>query len=118
MHKLFAAITAVGMACSALAPPACADIIRTDAALAGKNFCWLLGRDSEQYGRDHSYAYSFVASYSVQVVIHGTWTVSHDGLVTLKIDGGGTLVRRYDVNGEHVVELTGSVGGGDNGHVC
>jgi hypothetical protein len=118
MRKCFAAAAALGVASSALAWPARADIIVSDAALAGKNFCWFTGWDSEQYGRDHSYVYSYHANFDVQFVIRGVWTIARDGAVTLKIDGGGTLVRRYEINGEHVKELTGSLGGGSDGHVC
>ena len=120
MRRVFAAAAALGIAAGAPATPARAEIITTDAGLAGKNFCWWSGWDSEQYGRDHSYIYSYHISPNtdVQRVIHGAWTIARDGTVTLKIDGGGTLTRRYDVNGEHVYELTGTLGGGGDGHVC
>ena len=45
-------IAAAGMAASARATPACAEIVRTETELAGKNFCWSSGRDSEQYAAD------------------------------------------------------------------
>jgi hypothetical protein len=108
------------MASSAIVPPARAELIRSDAALAGKNFCWSSGSAFEQYGRDHSYVYSAPVSieYAVQSVVHGTWSIGRDGVVTLKIEGGWTLYRRYDVNGDHVAELSGSLGGGAEGHVC
>jgi hypothetical protein len=121
MRKALATIAAAGMAASACATPASAEIIKTEAELAGKNFCWSSGYDSEQYGRDYSYAYSFhsLANVNIQFVIHGAWSIARDGTVTLKIDGGGTLIRRYDIDGDRVNEVTGSLGslrGG--GFVC
>ena len=122
MRKVVAAMAAAGIASSAFAAPARAEIINTDAALAGRTFCWSLGWDSEQYGRDHSYVYSYHMTYwnQGQLVLHGSWTISRDGTVTLKIDGGGTLTRRYDINGEHVFELNGTLvhSGGAEGHLC
>jgi hypothetical protein len=118
MRKLIAVMAAIGLASSALSPYANAEIVKSDAVLAGKNFCWSQGADSEQYGRDHTYVYSYLFSPNVQIVLHGVWTISRDGAVTLKIDGGVTLIRRYDIDGEHVVELTGSLGSGSDGHVC
>jgi hypothetical protein len=124
-RRFLASSIVAAIFCSAVARPAFAEIVRTDAELAGKNFCWALGADSEQYGRDHSYVYSYVFSYSVQIVLHGVWSI-RDGVVTLKLDGGVTATRRYDIDGEHVTELTGSLmgsaAGGANrgvvGHVC
>ena len=113
-------IAAAGMAASARATPACAEIVRTEAELAGKNFCWSSGRDSEQYAADYSYAYSFHSSMNVniQFVIHGTWSIARDGAVTLKIDGGGTLIRRYEIEGDRVNELTGTLNVSRGGHIC
>jgi hypothetical protein len=119
MRRVVGATTALVIAAAAAATPALAEIITTDAGLAGKNFCWASGLDSEQYGRDHSYIYSYhMWSNSIQYVIHGAWTVGRDGVVTLKIEGGATLVRRYEIDGERVNELTGSLAGGADGHVC
>lgn len=120
MHRLFAMAAAVSIASGAFATPARAEIVKTDAGLAGRNFCWLSGWDSEQYGRDHSYIYSYhMHDFNQgQIVIHGTWTISRDGTVTLDIDGGGTLVRRYEIIDDHVNELTGTLRGAADGHVC
>jgi hypothetical protein len=120
MRRLFTAIAAVGVAAGVFATPAHAEIIKTDAALAGKNFCWSSGWDAEQFGHDHSYTYSLHLNYFTQgqFVLHGTWAINRDGVVTLNIDGGGILVRRYEVNGEYVRELTGTLFGGSAGHVC
>jgi hypothetical protein len=120
MRKAVAMIAAAGMAASVCAAPAQAEIVRTEAELAGKNFCWSSGRDSEQYGRDSSYVYSFhsLTNVNIQFVIHGAWSIARDGTVTLKIDGGGTLIRRYDIDGDRVNELTGTIDSSGGGHVC
>jgi hypothetical protein len=120
VHKLFAVIAATAMAAGASASPAGAEIIKSEAALAGKNFCWWSGWDSEQYGRDHTYVYSYHVQiwFPQQYVVRGTWSIGRDGTVTLKMEAGGTLVRRYDIDGDHVTELTGTLSGGSDGHDC
>ncbi len=118
MRKTIAAAAAAGVASTAFEWPVRAEFISNESALACSNFFWFSGLDSEQYGRDHSYVYSYHSNFNIQFVIRGAWTIGRDGAVTLKIDGGGTLVRRCDVNGEHVKELTGSLGGGSDGHLC
>ena len=121
MQKIFVLITALGIASGAFANPASAEIIKTDAGLAGKEFCWSGGADNETYNRDHTYIYNVTATGQKIETYKGTWTISKDGTITLKLDGGTTALRRYDIDGDHVKELTGSVasyGGGGGGKVC
>lgn len=120
MRKLFAVTAVVALSCGAPTAPARAEIIRSDAALADKNFCWWSGWDSEQYGRDHSYVYSYHVHIwdTHQIVVHGTWTIGRDGTITLTMEAGGTLIRKYDVDGDRVIELTGTLSGGADGHPC
>jgi hypothetical protein len=91
---------------------ASAGIINTDAGLAGQKFCWSQGWDQETYGRDRTYSYYYRPSsgqWDKQLSDKGTWTISKDGTVTLKLVSGGTQTRRYDINGNQVKELTKSL---------
>ena len=120
MQKALLAIAVVAMLTGLWARPAIAEIARSDAAIAGRTICWWSGWDSEQYGRDHSYVYSYhVHLYDAhQYVIRGAWSLGPDGTITLTMEGGGVLARKYDVNGDHVVELTGTLNGGQEGYFC
>jgi len=112
MQKLCTLIAAAGFASSACAIPASAEVITTDAGLAGKRFCWSGGADSETYNRDHTYVYIYMATVTAQAptTVKGTWAISKDGTITLKLNGGGTAVRRYDaIDADHLKELTGTL---------
>ena len=100
--------------------PTSAETIRTDAGLAGKTFCWSGGYDNEIYNRDHTYVYNYEDVSQKIYSTKGKWTISKDGTVTIKADGGQTWLRRYDFDGEHVKELTGSLlsWGGAPGKRC
>ena len=100
--------------------PASAEIVRTEAALSGRTICWWSGWDSEQFRPDHTYVYSYHVHVwnTHQFVIRGAWAIERDGTVTLTLEGAGVILRRYDVNGDHVVELTGSLYGGVDGYFC
>ncbi len=119
MRRVVLAIAALAMAGCPLRP-ALAEIIRTDAALAGRTVGWDSGGDSEQFGREHNYSYSYHVQVwtTNQYVAHGRWSVSADGTVTLNMEGGAIVIRKYDVRGDRVVELTGSLNGGENGYFC
>jgi len=108
-----------GLSAIALAP-ASAEIIKTDAGLAGKKICWSAGADTEIYNRDHTYIYNVEGTSQKYTTTKGTWTTSKDGTVTIKVDGGGTWLRRYDVDGDNFKELTGSLlsWGGAPGKRC
>jgi hypothetical protein len=124
MRKLFLLTATVGIAFSTFADPVSAAIITTDAGLAGKTFCWL--DDQEKFGADHSYVFYWHpggGGFDKQYEDKGTWAISKDGTVTLKLSGGAQ-VRRYDVNGGQVKELTGTLfsntcyAGNGPGKVC
>jgi hypothetical protein len=88
--------------------PASAEIIKTDAGLAGQKFCWSQGWDQEKYNPDHTYVYYYrpaTGQWDKQLSEKGTWSISKDGTVTLKLDSG-TKTRRYVINGNQVKELT------------
>jgi hypothetical protein len=109
MRKLFLSTATVGFALSAFADPVSAAIITTDAGLAGKIFCWR--DDQEKFGADHSYFFYWHpggGAFDKQNVDKGAWAISRDGTVTLKLSGG-TQIRRYDINGDRVKELTGAL---------
>jgi hypothetical protein len=111
MRKLFVSLAAFGVASSTFADSASAEIIKTDAGLAGQKFCWSQGFDTEIYGRDHNYVHTFRPSfqqYDKMLSEKGTWAISKDGTVTLKLDTG-TQTRRYDINGGQINELTNSL---------
>ena len=107
MRKLFLLTAALGIGSSSTI--ASAEIIKTDAGLAGASFCWFA--DQEKYGRDHTYVhYMRPASgqWDKQLSEKGTWAISKDGTVTLQLDSG-TQTRRYDVTGRQVKELTNAI---------
>jgi hypothetical protein len=111
MRKLFVSLAAFGVASSTFADSASAEIIKTDAGLAGQKFCWSQGFDTEIYGRDYNYVHTFRPSfqqYDKMLSEKGTWAISKDGTVTLKLDTG-TQTRRYDINGGQINELTNSL---------
>jgi hypothetical protein len=108
MRKLFQSTATVGIAFSIFADPVSAGIITKD-GLAGKRFCWL--DDQEKFGADHSYVFYWRpggGGFDKQYEDKGTWAISKDGTVTLKLSGG-TQTRRYDIDGGRVKELTGSL---------
>jgi len=107
-------ISAIGLA------SASAEIIKSDASLAGKRICWSAGADNEIYNRDHTYIYSVESVGQKYYTTTGTWSIGKDGTVTIKVTGGGTLLRRYDFDGDHLKELTGSLlsWGGAPGKFC
>ena len=119
MRKASAMIAAAGMAATGCATPACAEIVRTEAALTSKNFCWSSGRDSEQIcprlflrlllpqfdERQHS-------------VRHSRDMVDRQGRHGDAQDRrGGTLIRRYEIDGDRVNELTGTLNVSRGGHI-
>ena len=98
-----------------------AEVVRNDASLLGRRICWFSGLDSEQYNRDHSYVYTFhtrLWDQMRQYVVRGTWALFPDGSIVLTMDGGGSSVRRYEVSGDRVSEVTGSLDGGHDGYFC
>jgi hypothetical protein len=98
-----------------------AEVMRSDASLSGRRICWFSGLDSEQYNRDHSYVYSYhtrLWDQMRQYVVRGAWSFAPDGSVVLTMDGGGSWIRKYEVNGDRVSELTGSLDGGHDGYFC
>jgi len=110
MERKYLPLFIAGLSVMALAP-ASAEIIKTDAGLAGQKFCWSQGWDQEIYGRDHTYVHYYrpaTGQWDKQSSEKGTWSISKDGTVTLKLDTG-TQTRRYDVNGNQVKELTNAV---------
>ncbi len=94
----------------ASATSASAEIIKTDAGLAGKKFCWSGGFDQENYGRDHTYVFT-TNRINYQTTTKGTWAISKNGTVTLKFEGGAAQLRRYEIeaDGEHVKDLTNTI---------
>ena len=120
MQKLPILIAALGISFSAFASPVFAEIIKTDAGLAGKTFCWSGGADNEIYNRDHTYIYNKEDVGQKIYTTTGTWTIGKDGTVTIKVAGGSTWLRRYDIDGDHIKELTGSLlsWGGAPGKRC
>ena len=109
MRKLFLSTVTVGLAFSIFADPVSAAIITTDAGLAGKTFCWL--DDQEKFGADHSYVFYWHpggGGFDKQYEDKGTWAISKDGTIILKLNGA-TQTRRYDINGGSVKELTGGL---------
>jgi hypothetical protein len=111
MQGLSTLIAAVGIASSSCVISAFAEIIKTDAGLAGQKFCWSQGWDQEIYGSDHTYVYYYrpaTGQWDKQSSEKGTWSISKDGTVTLKLDTGAKT-RRYDINGNQVKELTHSL---------
>jgi hypothetical protein len=89
MRKLFLLTATVGIAFGTFADPVSAAIITTDAGLAGKTFCWR--DDEEKFGADHSYVFYWHpggGSFDKQYEDKGTWAISKDGTVTLKLSGG------------------------------
>ncbi len=120
--KHLVSIAALGVGFISFASSGVASIINSDAGLAGKRFCWSEGADQEHYGADHTYVhYSRPTSgqWDKQQSEKGTWSISKDGTVTLKLDTG-TQSRRYDLSGSQVKELTGSLPnfGGAPGKRC
>jgi hypothetical protein len=113
-------LSIIALLSGAVCPPALADVARSEAILADRTICWWSGWDSEQYLRDHTYVYSYHVSnwYTHQVVIRGVWALERDGTVTLTMEDGVKLTRKYDVNGNRVVELTGTLSGGAEGYFC
>ena len=109
MRKLFLSTVTVGLASSIFADPVSAAIVTTDAGLAGKTFCWNGGHDQEIFSADHGYVYYWHPSsgggYDKRV--DGTWSISKNGTVTIKL-AAGVQTTRYDVNGDQVKELMGS----------
>jgi len=105
---------------ASLPRPAIAEIIHSDGRLSGRKMCWWSQFDSEQYHRDHTYVYTYHVHIWIisQYVVRGVWSVAPDGVVTVKLDGGGAMVRKYEVNGDRLVELTGTLDGGREGYFC
>jgi hypothetical protein len=108
-----------GLSAIAVAP-AFAEIVKTDAGLAGKRICSSGGADTEVYNRDHTYVYNKEDIAQKYIATKGTWSIAKDGTVTIKTEGGGTWLRRYDVDGDNFKELTGSLlsWGGAPGKRC
>jgi hypothetical protein len=107
MRKLFLLTAALGIGTSSTF--ASAEIVRTDAGLAGASFCWFA--DQEKYGRDHTYVHYFrpaSGQWDKQLSEKGTWAIGKDGTVTLKLDSG-TQTRRYDITGGRIKELTNAI---------
>jgi hypothetical protein len=109
--KHFVLLAALGVSFMTFATLSSAEIIKTDAGLAGQKFCWSQGFDTEIYGRDHTYVHTYRPSfqqYDKLLSEKGTWAISKDGTITLKLDTG-TQTRRYDINGGQINELTNSL---------
>ena len=85
-----------------------------------QNHMLVVGLGLRQFRPDHTYVYSYHVHVwnTHQFVIRGAWAIERDGTVTLTLEGAGVILRRYDVNGDHVVELTGSLYGGVDGYFC
>ena len=123
MRASLLAFGAIGLSLSTLVVltiPASAKIITTDAELAGSSFCWYT--EQEKYGRDHTYIHyyrPYSGQWDNQLSEKGTWAISKDGTVTVRLDGGAKT-RRYDVNGGRVKELTNSIinVNGEDGKRC
>jgi hypothetical protein len=97
----FVLLAALGVSFMTFATLGFAEIIKTDAGMAGQKF----------YGRDHTYVHTFRPSfqqYDKMLSEKGTWAISKDGTITLKLDTG-TQTRRYDINGGQINELTNSL---------
>ena len=120
MGKVGSMIAALASFVTLCPAPASAKILRAESAIADKTICWWSGMDSEQYHRDHSYiyAYHYHDWPAIQWVVRGTWSMGPNGAITLNLEGGTVTVRQYDVVGERIDELTGSVNGGRDGYFC
>jgi hypothetical protein len=120
MRRVFLAIAA--LAAAATGPPdlAVGEIVRSETTLANRTICWWSGQDSEQYLGDHTYVYSYHVHVwtPYQYVVRGRWSIGRDGVVTLTMEGGAVQTRKYDIRGDHVVELTGTLDGGAEGYFC
>lgn len=120
MARVLSTIAALTFLAALPSTPASAKILRPESAIVDKTICWWSGSDSEQYHRDHSYiyAYHYHDWPAIQWVVRGIWSMGSDGAITLKLEGGTVMVRQYDVMGDRIDELTGSLNGGRDGYFC